>query len=422
MIKIGDQIKVDGIDCTVFYIDEEKCWAVDNHGAGYYENGVEDRASAIHYEWGAFNISTGATGTGMGSGISNTNTALANENSFISVKEGTQTIWEALNNLRSQRSDIWFIPSNDELREAYDIIPNKYSTPIWSSTEVDASKAKSLDSAGYTSNKDSTRFLRLICTLSINNVDASIEMSQEDGADIRYTDDGTDPSESSTLYTSPVQAKHGDTIKARAYLNDSTLPSDIASITIDTTPITKTENIPVCTELENGYIAYDRGEEYGDYNLSNGKLTRISDGTDDGSIYSENWRFLVIQKNILKLPDNVIWGPNILEDVKSIPIGYGKQNTEKMIGKYNNVSDYIWYYIYLERLRTGIDLFLPSSQEAGNISDNLAESGIIPSGMYVTSSEYSATDINTGLVNIGSGSNIKKNIIKNYPAILMYRI
>lgn len=53
-----------------------------------------------------------------------------------------------------------------------------------------------------------------------------------DGAEIRYTDDGSEPSQSSLLYSEPIHATYQVTIKARAY-QPNCLPSEIATAFYD---------------------------------------------------------------------------------------------------------------------------------------------------------------------------------------------
>jgi hypothetical protein len=60
-------------------------------------------------------------------------------------------------------------------------------------------------------------------------VDVTISCSTS-GAEIRYTTDGTDPTESSTLYTGPVHVAATTTLKARGYASGYD-PSDVASAT-----------------------------------------------------------------------------------------------------------------------------------------------------------------------------------------------
>lgn len=53
-----------------------------------------------------------------------------------------------------------------------------------------------------------------------------------DGAEIRYTDDGSEPTQASLLYSEPIHATYHVTIKARAY-QPNCLPSEIASAFYD---------------------------------------------------------------------------------------------------------------------------------------------------------------------------------------------
>ena len=353
MIRVGDVIKVDGIDCTVFYIDSEKYWAADHTKLG-------------GAEWGAYGTSVG-TSTDFGSGKTNTEACLNNDACFVTYYSDS-TIWSLLKTLRETRNSTrWFIGSRDELAIARDIISSVFNFISWTSSEVtgnSSGNSYTFSSSATSVVKSNTRDTLVLCTFTSEEIGASVEITQEDGANIRYTDDDTDPDETDTLYESPISASNGDTIKARAYLNDATLPSDIASVTIDTTPLPKTETIPLGTELEDGYIVFDRGEEYGEYNLSNGKLTRLSDGVDDGSNGSINWRFLIAAK--ADLPGN-----DKDEGNKSIGInaefsyfdGYGSKNTQTYLNLSSANSEYIGYQINIFRLLNGEKWFFPSSYE-----------------------------------------------------------
>ena len=400
MINIGDIVKVDGIECTVFYIDEEKVWAIDNHGAGYYFNEKEDNSSsALLFEWGARSTNINSLGEYLGDGFQNSETALANEDCYVAVGSNNMTIWSALKTLREQRnSNRWFIGSKDENYYAFNgNNPNiDTSTRYYTSTQdtnLAYAYATSGNTGGNTSLVKSSRLhLRLLCTFTEDEISAKVEITQEDGGDIRYTKNGSDPDESSSLYESPISAIDGDTIKARGYFNNFTLPSDIASITIDTTILPKTDSIPLGTELEDGFIYYDRGEEYGNYNLSDGKLTRLSSGVDDGSPDSKNWRFIIHAKQDMpgndKEDGNKIWGPDKLTLINDDD---GLFNTMRLIQLYGNNSDYLWFQVKKTIQETGKKWFVASSSEwvfngkYGDISDKDETD-------YFTSTEYNSSN------------------------------
>lgn len=349
MIKAGDIIKVDGIDCTVYKTDGTAYYALENSNHEY--NGT------VNLEWGAYNVLIG-TETTDGSGLSNSNKILANSNAFIPNISSNSTIWTALKSLReSTGNENWYVYSRDEMKE-YDLYSGAWTSSESTATNVYIHTSTSL-------RKSSTNGVRFSVKVLVSEIDSKVEITQEDGADIRYTDDGTDPDETDTLYESPISASNGDIIKARAYLNENTFPSDITSVTIDTSFLPKTETIPLGTELEDGYIIYDRGENLGDYNLLNGKLTRLSAGVDDGSYNSENWRFLICSKQDLPGNDedenNKIFGYILAALTQNL--GYGFDNTVKMENLLSRYSDFIWYQVKIWREQYGEKWFVPSFGE-----------------------------------------------------------
>ena len=197
MIKIGDIVNVDGIECTVFYIDEEKIYAIDNHGAGYYYNGIEDNdvsGNALRYEWGAYNIKVETTNYGIGGGILNTQVALANENCFIPLGNGSKTIWSVLKELREQRSNRWFIGNSDEYDCIYKYNINLHnintSEYYWTSnttTEGYAVVRNLTHETDSNLSKNNNIFLILMCTISHNEINnANIIISHNEGGEIRF--------------------------------------------------------------------------------------------------------------------------------------------------------------------------------------------------------------------------------------------
>ena len=358
MIRVGDVIKVDGIDCTVYKSDETAYYALENSNHEY--NGT------VYLEWGAYNVLIG-TETTDGSGLSNSNKILADSNAFVPNVSSNSTIWTALKSLRETTgNENWYVYSRDEMKE-YDL----YSV-AWTSSESTATNVYINTSTSL--KKSNTNGVRFSVKVLVSEIDSKVEITQEDGADIRYTDDGTDPDETDTLYESPISASNGDIIKARAYLNDATLPSDIASVTIDTTPLTKTESIPLGTELEDGYIVWDRGTSYGDYNLSNGKLTRLSDGVDSGAPSSQNWRFLIVAKADLPGNDKDSGNRPFCNNIPTTTTdgtGRGIENTNIYLGYLSADSDYIWYHILNYRKQNGDKWFLPTVSECRNMLDHI---------------------------------------------------
>lgn len=127
-----------------------------------------------------------------------------------------------------------------------------------------------------------------------------------------------------------------------------------------------TENIILPVTLSNGYIVfYDRGEEYGEYSLNNGILTRLSEGTDDESKTSNNWRFLIC--------DNLITGiGSKTYDVGGFEQSYGlgqgltiTNNYINIIQGWNDEYKYesIIYNVYVRREAEKIKWFIPTKDE-----------------------------------------------------------
>ncbi|MCK4891279.1 MAG: chitobiase/beta-hexosaminidase C-terminal domain-containing protein, partial [Candidatus Pacebacteria bacterium] len=84
---------------------------------------------------------------------------------------------------------------------------------------------------------------------------ASISTATTD-ATIRYTINGTDPTESSTIYTNPITISNTTTVKAIAYKSGFT-PSDIATATYTITAPSDTTPPNISDGSPSGTIAYD---------------------------------------------------------------------------------------------------------------------------------------------------------------------
>lgn len=131
--EIGE-FKYGGI---IFWIDPAS-----NNSSGLV---VSLNVQATNVPWGCLGIATGATGTAIGTGQTNTDIIMAS-----SCASGSAA--EIASNLNENGFDDWFLPSADELNELYsnvsivgnaitsnggDVISNSY----WSSTEVDINDA-----------------------------------------------------------------------------------------------------------------------------------------------------------------------------------------------------------------------------------------------------------------------------------------
>lgn len=99
---------------------------------------TKDQSTGIRWYSGKY-VVTGATGTKIGTGLSNTNKIIS--------KQGTTTGGYAARlcaNLVLNGYDDWFLPSKGELNQIYKYrakVPGLAATNYWSSTEYDANNA-----------------------------------------------------------------------------------------------------------------------------------------------------------------------------------------------------------------------------------------------------------------------------------------
>ena len=102
-------------------------------------------------QWGMFGTSTGATGTAIGTGKSNTDTVMATS---AATKSGT--IWYKLAQNRSNSLEgctDWFVPSKDEMNAVRTAGIISFSNElIWSSSEGSSDGACSWDYSGWNNN------------------------------------------------------------------------------------------------------------------------------------------------------------------------------------------------------------------------------------------------------------------------------
>lgn len=159
-------------------------------------------------------------------------------------------------------------------------------------------------------------------------------------------------------------------------------------------------DIPVTVpmQLPDGSILfYDRGEQYGEYLLINGEVERQSEGVDNGTYNSQNWRYLICDS--ANLSERRQWGPygtdEGMTDAKYEDFGYGLPNTEALLSKYGGNSSYIWQLVQNKRNATGgKEWFVPSKDELNIVYQNKdtivnAGGGSFPTDyVYWSSSEY----------------------------------
>lgn len=155
----------------------------------------------------------------------------------------------------------------------------------------------------------------------------------------------------------------------RALVPNPADPQFDATVRIDIIPKVKSQ-VPMGSKLfDRSVIFYDRGEQYGDYNLTDGYLIRLSEGVDDGSGTSANWRFLICDRYDLTMLAK--WGETgKMSGADVSAVGYGLPNTGFMISKYGTDSDYIWYSVLNPGYSSDEKWFLPSFDELELVYQN----------------------------------------------------
>lgn len=241
---------------------------------------------------------------------------------------------------------------------------------------------------------------------------------------IRYTTDGTGITEQSPIYSSPFSAEYGTIIMAKGF-KDGLAPSDVASLKVGALTVTDPSQI-LYAALTDGVVFYDRGEEYGDYNLTDGVLTRISAGVDDETAESINWRYLIAQtEDLFAYSEGIVWSTVLVSTgLKDHNYGAGLPNTNSLISMYSNNSDLIWSHVKNERLTTGKNWFIPSGSELGgmiNNRDKISSENTWNGNYYASSTEASSTDCACKDAN-GTSYNIDKNRVNYFNWRLIRRI
>lgn len=144
-------------------------------------------------------------------------------------------------------------------------------------------------------------------------------------------------------------------------------------------------DVPVPSVLADGsVIYYDRGSNYGQYNLTDGVITRVSDGMDTGTPSTNYWRYLIISPTVysgIRLSENSFPGVNInMQDGWENDIGYGLQGTNEIFSYTDLTAEqYVFPQIYKKRQTDGYNWFIPAGFEIHALFlaiDNPSEYGI----------------------------------------------
>lgn len=188
------------------------------------------------------------------------------------------------------------------------------------------------------------------------------------------------------------------------------------------------------TLSDNSVIAYDRGSNYGEYSIVNNTLIRLTEGDDDGTPTSQNWRFLIIEeKDASKLGDCYFWTqkqPVTLNDgLQERNIGYGLNNTNFIINYWmtNMGNDpesefnqsYLAGVVNMKRLQTTYDWFVPSGLEA---------SAIVPYMSNINNNKFMVSTVLDGYLDYilccysnGTSFTSLNDITERYNILLMRR-
>ena len=126
---VGQYALIDGVVSKCVYVaNEPQGWGQKIFASQSYIT-YSNGKSVL--QWGGYGTATGITATGIGTGLTNTNSLIAMN---LQSSDGTPTIWDALKEFRSKYGNRWFIPSLDE-SSLY--IENVY----WTSSEVTSENA-----------------------------------------------------------------------------------------------------------------------------------------------------------------------------------------------------------------------------------------------------------------------------------------
>lgn len=208
---------------------------------------------------------------------------------------------------------------------------------------------------------------------------------------VRYKKD-SEPTEADTVLdpVNGAEITENGSYYVRAFGGSYTpSPSCIVEVSGIVVPVTVPMALP-----DGSVLFYDRGTTYGEYCIGDdGYPVRLSDGVDDGSSESVNWRYLICDSANLT-PDRS-WGADTSEGLTSTAIGVGLPNTEALLAKYSSNSSYIWQLVQNKRNATGgKKWFVPSKDELNIVYQNKdtivnAGGGSFPTDDYYwSSSEY----------------------------------
>lgn len=165
---VGDTVILDGIECLCVATNVEiqdsdyKRIAVDkNYNLDHYFNyigtyvdGYEITQSGS-WRWGAYNVTVGASNTGVGYGLRNTEICLNDSRCFSCANNTSNSqypiMWYGVRDFRNEYSNDWFVPSMYEAQNCmypYANVLGLRNNHTWTSAEYSATTAYFLTSNG----------------------------------------------------------------------------------------------------------------------------------------------------------------------------------------------------------------------------------------------------------------------------------
>ena len=465
---VGQQITCeDGTEATVVYdAGSDQSWGrylvVDNHGMGYYFNNQEDTSdTAKVYNYGAYsyyepsnsNITSSyyswaetiygsdvdwASTTNIGDGLELSNRRAARAGYWahmnnLEVESGSA--FKDLMKIRAQRKNSeWFIPTPTELTYVYN---NKTSVPNLKDDRYLTSVENSSRNTTYFNMTDGSnqatykysyacpvRLMRAYSYMDTkvaspailrNNPSsatgpATVEITCEDpNATIYYTTNSTDPTTSSSRYSSPLSFTSYNTTDLRAIAvvsgKDNSSVSNLQYKRVDIGDEITKNNIPsVCiysseTSLSWGhYLWADKNHDL-IYYFAN---TDYCNERESSSIINTSYKY------------GYEWGGYNtdcgLQDIQYRQLGKGESNSNSLISRnppaYNSGWYTVWNRLSSFRSSRSNDWFVPSSQEASCMANS---SGLMNNISHSTSQYYWSSseipyDYIAYFVNMNSGA------------------
>lgn len=261
--SVGDTVTLDGIECVIVLdAGSEQSWGRyivtdKNHDLVYYfagtdyqdefeSSGIINSSNKYGYEWGGHGTTTGITDAPFGAGLANTNSLI--EMNLQPNTSGWYVLWDKVKEFRETYGEKWFVPTKYELNLIYinrdslsglttlgNADPYYYSSSerdIYYAWDVGLKRGDQTYS-GKHSHNCRVRLCRYAtdAELAPPKTTISITCGTSD-AIIRYTIDGSEPSESSTLYEGEFEVEAPATVKARGF-KSGLLASDIASYEVE---------------------------------------------------------------------------------------------------------------------------------------------------------------------------------------------